>query len=164
MSFLLFAALVTILPWYEDQAAQAAPSRVKVFLASSPDVRVQRDCFALLATSLTAQIAETRTVVPARSAADADVIVRVKECRTVDAPQAGGEVHIATTVGGGSKNSQAGGSLAAEVVTVARVVLVVDDRGKPVEFAPTLKDLPLPAAAHDATASFLAWVKTAHTN
>lgn len=164
MATFLLAALVTILPWYEEQAAQAAPSRVKVYLASSPEIRVQKDCFALLATALTAQMAATKTVVPARSAADADVIVQVKECRTVDSPHVGGEVTVSTTIGGRDKNLQAGASIAAQLTTVGRVALVVDDRGKPREFAPSANDLPLPAAAHDATASFLAWVKTSHAN
>lgn len=169
MSTFLLAALVTILPWYEEQAAQAAPSRVKVFLAPSTEVRVQlarveRDCYALLATSLTAQIAETKTVVPARSAADADVVVRVKECRTVDTPQVGGEVHVSSTIGGPSRSVQGGAAYAigAQLATVSRVVLVVDSGDTPREFGPRANDLPLPAAVHDATASFLAWVKTAH--
>lgn len=171
MATFLLAALVTILPWYEEQAAQAAPSRVKVFLASSTEVRaqkarVEKDCYALLATSLTAQIAETKTVVPARSAADADVIVRVKECRTVDTPQVAGEAHVSTTIGGPSRAAQGGASYAigAQLTTVSRVVLVVDDRDRPREFVPGANDLPLPEAVHDATAAFLAWVKTAHAS
>ena len=115
---------------------------------------------------MTAQIAETKTVVPARSAADADVIVRVKECRTVDAPQVAGEVHVSTTSADPSRAAQGGASVAigAQATTVNRVVLVVDDQDKPREFAPAANDLPLPAAVHDATASFLAWVKSAHAN
>jgi alanine dehydrogenase len=164
MSTLLFAVLVTILPWYEEQAAQAAPSRVKVFLAASPEVRVQRDCFAVLATSLTTQIAAAKTIVPARSAADADVVVQVKECRTTSTPKVGGEASVTTWTGGQGRGVQTRTAVEAQAATVARVVLVVDDHGKPKEFSPEVDDLPLPEATQSATASLLAWIKAAHPN
>ena len=165
MSTLLFAVLVTILPWYEEQAAPAAPSRVKVFLAASPELRVQKDCFAVLATSLTTQIAAAKTVVPARSAADADVIVRVKECRTVDTPQLGGEVHVSSTIGTPGHDVRGGASgVGGKLTSVSRVVLLVDDHGKPKEFLPEVDDLPLPEATQSAAASLLAWIKAAHTH
>lgn len=164
MSTFLFAVLVTILPWYEEQATAAAPSRVKVFLAASPEVRVQNDCFTVLATSLTAQIAAAKTFVPARSAADADVIVQVKECRTTSAPRVGGEASVTTWTGGQGRGVQTRTAVEAQLATVSRVVLIVDDHGKPKEFSPEADDLPLPAATQSATAALLAWVKAAHTH
>lgn len=160
MGIFLLGVLVTMLPWFEEQAAQAGPSRLKVFLAASPDVRVQKDCFAVLATSLTAQIAETRTMVPARSAADADVVVQVKECRAVDVPKVGGEVGVSARVAGQGRGiTQTRTSVLGQLATVGRVTLVVDDRGRAREFSPASSDAPLPEAARSATASLLAWIK-----
>jgi hypothetical protein len=160
MGIFLLGVLVTMLPWFEEQAAQAGPSRVKVFLAASPDVRVQKDCYAILASSLTAQIAEAKTMVPARSAADADVVVQVKECRTADVPRIGGEVSVSARVGGhGHGITQTRMSVLGQLATVGRVILVVDDRGRPREFSPASCDAPLPEAARSATASLLAWIK-----
>jgi len=164
MSTFLFAVLVTILPWYEEQATQAAPSRVKVFLASSPDVRVQKDCFAVLATSLTTQIAAAKSFVPARSAADADVVVQVKECRSTTAPRAGGELAVTASTGGQGRAIQTQTAAFGQIATLARVVLVVDDHGKPKEFSPERNELPLPEATESATASLLAWIKAAHAH
>jgi hypothetical protein len=162
MGTLLFAVLVTMLPWFEEQAAQAGPSKVKVFLAASPEVRVQKDCFTILATALTSQLAETKTMVPARSAVDADVIVQVKECRSATVPGVGGEVSVSAWAGGQSRGVQTRTSVEGQLATVARVVLVVDDRGKPREFSPASSDAPLPEAAQSAIASLVAWIKTAH--
>ncbi len=160
MGIFLLGVLVTMLPWFEEQAAHAGPSGVKVFLAASPDVRVQKECFGILATSLTAQIAETRTMVPARSAADADVVVQVKECRTADVPRVGGEVGVGARVAGPGRGiTQTRASVVGQLATVGRVVLVVDDRGRAREFSPATCDAPLPEAVRSATASLLAWIK-----
>jgi hypothetical protein len=164
MATFLFAVLVTMLPWYEEQATQAAPSKAKVFLAEFRDPRVQKECFGALATALTAGLAESKYAVPARSAGDADVVVQVKECRTAAAPQLGGDLTLSASTGGRGRVVQAGASVAAQITTVGRVVLVVDDRGKPREFATDANDLPLPETARNATASLLAWIKTAHAS
>lgn len=159
MATFLLVGLVTILPWFEEQAAHAAPSKAKVFLAGTQDARVQRDCFATLATTLTARMAETKLAVPARSAADADVVVQVKECRTATAPKVGGEIGVTARTGGLGRGVQTRTSVAGELTTVARVVVVVDDQGRPKEFASEPDELPLEEAARSATGSFLAWVK-----
>jgi hypothetical protein len=156
------AVLVNILPWYEEQAAQTAPSRVKVFLADSRDVRIQRDCASVLATALTASLTQSKHAVPARSAADADVVVQLKECRTVTVPQVGGVIEVTTSLTGRDRVVQTGAAIGGQLSAVARVVLVVDDRGKPKEFAPDEIDLPLPEAASNVAESLLAWIKTAH--
>jgi hypothetical protein len=162
MGIFLLGVLVTMVPWFEEQAAQAGPSPVKVDLALSPDVRVQNDCYSILATTLTAQIAATKTMVPARSAVDADVVVQVKECRTATLPQVGGEVSVGARVAGPGRGiTQTRTSVAGQLATVGRVTLVVNDRGKPREFSPASCDAPLPEAARSATASLLSWIKTA---
>jgi hypothetical protein len=159
MATFLMVGLVTILPWFEEQAAQAAPSKVKVFLSDARDTRVQRDCLAVLGTTLTAGIANTKQVVPARSVADADVVVQLKECRTASAPKVGGEIGVTARTGGLDRGVRVDSAVAGQLATVARVVLVVDDRGKPREFASEPLDRPLDEAARSATGSFLAWVK-----
>ena len=159
MATFLLVGLVTVLPWFEEQAALAAPSKAKVFLARAQDVRVQKDCYAALATHLTARMAETKQAVPARSAADADVVVQVKECRTATAPKVGGEIGVTAWTGGLGRGVQARSSLAGELTTVARVVLVVDDQGKPREFASEPDALPLLEATRDVTGSLLVWLE-----
>ncbi len=163
MGIFLLGVLVTMLPWFEEQAAHAGPSRVKVYLALSPDPRVQNDCHSLLTNTLTAQIAETKTMVPARSAADADVVVQVKECRTATAPQVGGEVSVAGRIAGPGRGiTQTRTSVLGQLAAVGRVTLVVNDRGKPREFTAASGDLPLSEATRSATASLLAWVKASN--
>jgi hypothetical protein len=164
MAILLVAVLVNILPWYEEQAAQAAPSRAKVFLAESRDVRVQRDCAAAVATALTSSLAGSKHAVPARSAGDADVVVQLKECRTTTVPRLGGEIQVTTSLAGRDRVVQTGASIGGQLTTAARVLLVVDDHGKTKEFAPDEIDLPLPEAASNATEALLAWVKTARSH
>jgi hypothetical protein len=163
MATFLLASLVTMLPLLEEQAAHAAPSQAKVFLAKAPDAHVQKDCLAQVASALTARLAETKGVVPARSAADADVVVQVTECRTARAPKLGGEIGVTAWTGGQGRGVQARTALAGELITVARVVLVVDDQGKPREFASGPDDLPLHDAARSATGPLLSWVKARYT-
>ena len=166
MATFLLVGLVTMLPLLEEEAAHAAPSKAKVFLAAAQDARVEKECHAQVASALTARIADAKRIVPARSAADADVVVQVRECRTVTASQVGvgGEIGASVPLSGRQgRDVRAGYSVGVQQTRVGRVVLVVDDQGKPREFASAAGEQPLDEAARSATESFLAWVKARYT-
>jgi hypothetical protein len=75
----------------------------------------------------------------------------------------GGEVSVAARVAGPGRGiTQTRTSVEGQLATVGRVALVVNDRGKPREFAPASCDLPQSEAARSATAALLAWVKATH--